>query len=138
MAHDRRSSLRAPAAPTRVCGALTVPSSPTGERDAAAIAIAALSHFATDTRILDRFFALTGLDPAALREVAGTRSFTAGVLDFVLSDERLVIAVAEAQEIPPEAIADARRSLERKTPRGSDRPLAVEDDWPPRVADDYA
>jgi len=121
-----------------VCGVLNVPSSPTGERDAASIAIAALSHLATDQRLLDRFFALTGLDPATLRDVAGTRTFTAGVLDFVLSDERLVLAVAAAQDVPPEAIADARRSLERHRPAEEERPVALDEDWPPRVADDWA
>lgn len=120
-----------------MCGGLTVPSSPTGERDAASIAIAALSHFATDARLLSRFFALTGLDPTSLREVAGTPAFIAGVLDFVLSDESLVLAVADAQDIPPEAIAAARRTLDRPT-HHDDGPVAVEDDWPPRVADDYA
>ena len=115
-----------------------MPSSPTGERDAASIAIAALSHFATDPRLLDRFFALTGLDPASLREVAGTPAFIAGVLDFVLGDERLVIAVAEAQEIPPEAIAAARRTLDRPRTVEESRPAAMDEDWPPRVADDWA
>lgn len=113
-------------------------SSPTGERDAASIAIAALSHFATDPRILSRFFALTGLDPASLRQVAGTPAFIAGVLDFVLSDERLVLAVAAAQEIPPEAIAAARRTLDRPSLGDDDRPMALDEDWPPRGRDDYA
>ena len=117
---------------------LTVPSSPTGERDAAAIAISALSHIATDEQILDRFLALTGLDPAALREVAGQRSFIAGVLDFVLSDDDLVIAVAEGQDIPPEAIMAARQSLDRRSRSEDAHATWAEDDWPPRVADDWA
>lgn len=100
-----------------------------GETDAGAIAIAALSHFATDPKMLDRFFALTGLHPASLRTAAGTPGFVAGVLDFVLQDERLLVAVAEAQEIAPEAILAARRRLDRS---------AADDDWPPRVSDDWA
>jgi len=117
---------------------LNVPSSPTGERDAASIAIAALSHIGTDARLMDRFFALTGLDLTTLRQVAASPAFIAGVLDFVLGDERLVVAVAEAQEIPPEAIAEARRSLERTRPLEEERARPMEDDWPPRVADDWA
>jgi len=97
--------------------------------DAGTIAIAALSHFATDSRILARFFALTGLDAASLREAAGTRGFTAGILDFVLEDERLLIAVAEAQDLSPEDIVKARQRL--------DRP-AQDDDWPPRPSRDWA
>lgn len=97
--------------------------------DGQTIAIAALSHFATNSRTLDRFFAVTGLDPASLREAAATEGFVAGVLDFVLSDEALTVAVAHEQDIAPEAIAAARQRL--------DRPV-VDDDWPPRGADDWA
>jgi len=97
--------------------------------DPATIAIAALSHFATDPRILSRFFALTGLDAQSLREAATTPGFAAGILDFVLQDEQLLIAVAEAQDTTPEAIVAARRRL--------DRPQ-VDDDWPPRPANDWA
>ena len=117
---------------------LTVPSSPTGERDAAAIAIAALSHIATDDDLLERFFALTGLDPAALREIATQRSFIAGVLDFVLADDALVIAVAQSQDIPPETIMAARQSLDRRRRGDNSRGTRTEDEWPPRVADDWA
>jgi len=98
--------------------------------DAATIAIAALSYFATDPRTLSRFFALTGLDAETLRAAAGTESFATGVLDFVLQDERLLIAVARAQDITPEAILAARQRL--------DRHGHTEDDWPPRPADDWA
>ncbi len=97
--------------------------------DAGTIAIAALSHFATDSRILSRFFALTGLDPSSLREAAGTRGFTAGILDFVIEDEALLVAVADAQDLTPQDIVEARQRL--------DRP-AQDEDWPPRPARDWA
>lgn len=97
--------------------------------DPTTIAIAALSHFATDPKVLSRFFALTGLDPQSLREAAGTPGFTAGVLDFVLQDDTLLVAVAQAQEIAPEAVVAARQSLDRRD---------TVEDWPPRTADDWA
>lgn len=97
--------------------------------DPGTIAIAALSHFATDEKLLSRFFALTGLNPHSLREAASRPGFTAGILDFVLQDEQLLVAVADAQDIAPEAVAAARQSLDR---RPSD------DDWPPRGHDDWA
>jgi len=108
-----------------------VPSRRNETPDAATIAIAALSHFATDPKTLNRFFALTGLDPDNLRTVAASPDFVAGVLDFVLQDDAVVLAVAQAQEIPPEAIAEARRRLERTR-------APMEEDWPPRTADDFA
>ncbi|WMS42738.1 DUF3572 domain-containing protein [Acuticoccus sp. MNP-M23] len=97
--------------------------------DAGTIAIAALSHFATDERVLSRFFALTGLDPSSLREAAGTRGFTAGVLDFVLEDQKLLVAVADAQDLSPQDIVEARQLL--------DKP-AQDEDWPPRTSRDWA
>ncbi|MBJ3777649.1 DUF3572 domain-containing protein [Acuticoccus mangrovi] len=98
--------------------------------DPGAIAIAALSHFATEPKTLDRFFALTGLDPTSLRDAAASPSFIAGVLDFVLEDEKVLLAIAAAQETTPEAIMAARRRMDRKT--------IAEDDWPPRAHDDWA
>lgn len=97
--------------------------------DPVAIAIAALSHFATDAKTLSRFFALTGLDPQSLREAAASPGFAAGILDFVLQDERLLVEIAQAQDTTPEAIAAARHRLEV--------PLH-DDDWPPRPAGDWA
>lgn len=99
------------------------------EGEALAIAISALSYFATEPKILERFFALTGLEAHSIKEAAATPGFVTGVLDFVLSDEALLLEVAQMQEIPPEAIMAARERL--------DRPVA-EDDWPPRTADDWA
>ncbi|WP_108659140.1 DUF3572 domain-containing protein [Acuticoccus kandeliae] len=94
------------------------------------IAIAALSHFATTPKVLNQFFALTGLDPTSLRDAAASPSFVAGVLDFVLQDEEVLLAVAAAQEITPDDIVAARKRL--------DRPMVADDDWPPRIADDWA
>ncbi|XWN32275.1 MAG: DUF3572 domain-containing protein [Devosia sp.] len=102
--------------------------------DASGIAIAALSHFATDQRVLDRFFAVTGLDSETLRRAANTPGFFAGVLDFVLEDERLLLAVAEEQQIPPEAIVNARRALNERDADVDDgrcRAHTGDDDWPP-------
>ncbi|GAB5447359.1 DUF3572 domain-containing protein [Gymnodinialimonas sp.] len=94
-----------------------------------AIAIAALSHFATEPKTLARFFALTGLDAQSLRETATTPGFAMGILDFVLQDERLLVELARAQETTPEAIVAARHRL--------DRPVH-DDDWPPRPSGDWA
>jgi hypothetical protein len=123
------------------------PRPPADDPEAGAIVIAALSHFATEPKTLARFFALTGLDAGMLREAAGTPSFTAGVLDFVLSEPRVLAAVAAAQETTPEAIAAARARLDRRDRAEDDWPprpandqsgTAADDDWPPRVADDWA
>lgn len=96
--------------------------------EALAIAIGALSYFATEPKIMDRFFALTGVEATSLRDAAGTPGFVTGVLDFVLSDEALLEAVAAEQETSPAAIADVRARLERRP----------DEDWPPRPRPDAA
>ncbi|WP_202913295.1 DUF3572 domain-containing protein [Acuticoccus sediminis] len=108
--------------------------------DAGTIAIAALSYFATEPKTMSRFFALTGLDPTSLRDAAASPTFVAGLLDFVLADERILLAVAEAQETTPEAIVRARQALERRPNEPIDvgsKPVG-DDGWPPRPHDDWA
>ena len=105
-----------------------MPSIPDDE--ATGIAIAALSHFATDTEVLSRFLSLTGLNPSDIRQAATSPAFTAAVLDFVLSDDALAIAVAEAQEIAPERIGVVRQRLARRD--------QAEDTWPPQTNADWA
>ena len=107
--------------------------------EAGAIVIAALSFFATHPKTMERFFALTGLDPATLKDATRARGFLAGVLDFVIEDERVLRAVAEAQETTPEAVVAARARLERRASGdGWDASGGEDDGWPPRVADDWA
>jgi hypothetical protein len=124
-----------------VCEPLTVPSRRAADDpEAGAIVIAALSYFATHPKTMDRFFALTGLDPASLKDAASAPGFLAGVLDFVIEDARVLAAVAEAQETTPEAIVAARARLDRPRgdPAGGGGGAGGDDGWPPRVADDWA
>ena len=75
------------------------------------IAISALSFIASDPERLDRFLAVTGLDPAALRAAAGAAGFLSGVLDYLCSDEALLLALAAEQDMRPETVALAQRAL---------------------------
>ncbi len=84
------------------------------EPDAETIAIAALSYLATETDELARFLAVSGLEPTALRETATSPAFLIGLLDFILEDDRRVIALAEAQGIAPEAVVRARNRFEAR------------------------
>jgi len=83
-------------------------------------AVEALSFVAGDPVIFNRFLRLTGLELENLRAAAGEPAFLAGVLDFVLSDERLVVAFADQSALAPDAIADARRRLGRTFAAGDD------------------
>jgi hypothetical protein len=74
-------------------------------------AIDALSFLASEPEVLGRFLALTGIDPAMLRGAAADPTFLAGVLDYFLGDEPLLVTYASRAGIPPADIAAARRAL---------------------------
>ena len=82
------------------------------ERNAAElVAIAALGYLAADPHHLERFLSLSGLDPSELRASATNPGFLAGVLDFLLEDESLLLAFAADQGLQPERIVRARARL---------------------------
>jgi hypothetical protein len=88
---------------------------------AEALAIQALSFFAADPERLGRFLASTGIGPQDIRQAACESGFLAGVLDYVVSDERLLKSFAEESQAAPRDIAAALRALtgpgwERDTP----------------------
>jgi len=81
------------------------------EQTAAGLAIEALSFISTDRILFNRFLRLTGLELENLRQAAGEPAFLAGILDFVLSDEKIVMDLAAHLEVPAVRIAAARRVL---------------------------
>ena len=84
-----------------------------GKEAATELAVAALSFLAAEPERLERFLALTGLGPQSLRAAAREPSFLVGVLDHVASDEALLLAFAQENEIDPEDVVRARNALER-------------------------
>lgn len=64
-----------------------------------------------EAELLDAFLGATGTDEATLRAGAATPEVLAGVMDFVLSDDAWARGVAEAQDLPPEALMQARAAL---------------------------
>src|SRR5205823_12286379 len=75
------------------------------------VAIQALSFLAAEPARLGRFLAETGLGPETLRNAANSPEFLVSVLDFVLSDEKLVKEFAEANELKPSNVGAAREAL---------------------------
>ncbi len=79
------------------------------------LAIEALTLIAADPALTSTFMTLSGFDAASLRMAAKRPHFLAGVLDYVMTDERLILDLAAATGYRPEAIeaiAAACRSLE--------------------------
>jgi uncharacterized protein DUF3572 len=83
------------------------------ERKAAAeqLALAALAFLAADAGRLGGFLASTGLGPENLREAARNPAFLPGVLDYVLSDDPMLIAFAAEESVDPKVVAAARQVL---------------------------
>ncbi len=82
-----------------------------GRGRAEALAIAALSFLAEDPERLGAFLALSGIGPESLRAAAGEPHFLAGVLDHVVSDERLLLDFATHQGVDPFDVTRARQAL---------------------------
>ena len=77
----------------------------------ATLAVIVLNSLTTDPERLGRFLALSGLDPATIREAAGSDGFLPAVLDYVVSDEPLLLDIARETGFAPEAIVAAGRRL---------------------------
>ena len=87
-------------------------SDPAGAFEAAeALALRALAFLAEDPERLGRFLALSGIGPGELRSRAADPALLGGVLDHLLSDERLLVAFAAANGLKPEEAARARWHL---------------------------
>ena len=75
------------------------------------IALKALGYLADDEEALNQFLAVTGMAAEDLKASAGDIGFLAGILDYFLQDEALLLAFAAAEELAPETIIRARQHL---------------------------
>ena len=85
--------------------------------EAEAIALAGLATLAQDPNRIARFFALSGLEPSQIRELATTPSFQTAVLGHFRGDESLLLVFAANLGIDPARVADAEALLSGR-PRG--------------------
>jgi hypothetical protein len=95
----------------RDIGALGKTRKTNSREDCEQLAVAALGFLAVEPDRLSRFLSLSGLGPHNLRVAAADPGFLAGVLDYLVADEPLLVAFAADQGRPPEAIVAARRAL---------------------------
>ncbi len=83
-----------------------------GDRDrAATLALDALAFLAARQDAFQRFADLSGLDPASAHARAGETDFLVSVLDFLLTDEELLLAFCDDGLHDPKAIHIARHTL---------------------------
>jgi hypothetical protein len=78
---------------------------------AEALGIQALAYLAGDPERLGRFLALSGLGPETIRAAAHDPRFLAGVLEYIVGDEALLVAFAEHVQAAPEHMAQAQGLL---------------------------
>lgn len=76
-----------------------------------AMAIEVLGFLAEDPDRLAQFVALAGIDLADLRSAAAQPGFLAGVMEFLMQDDSLVIAFASHANRRPESVAAAARRM---------------------------
>lgn len=87
------------------------------DREAAeALAVQGLAFLAEEPARMQRFFLVTGLDPAEIRARAGTPELLAAVLEHLAGDESLLLVFAASRIIAPESIGPALRALQAPHP----------------------
>lgn len=63
-----------------------------------------LQHLARDPEQLAEFMVQSGLTPDQLRKLVGTDGFARGLIDYVVANEPLLLAIAADARLSPEAI----------------------------------
>ena len=84
---------------------------------AEAMALQAVAYLMADEELMTGFLAASGCAPEDLRGRLKDRGFLVGALDYLLSDDSVVIAFARHIDVAPEAPLHAREKL---APTGSD------------------
>ena len=80
-------------------------------KEAEIIALDVLAFLAGEPDRFRSFLAQTGLDHHELKARAAAPDFLAGVLDYLLSDEKLLLQFTQNERISPQIIVEMRRNL---------------------------
>lgn len=75
------------------------------------LAVAAFGFLAADSRRLQRFLEVSGIELAALREAAREPDFLAGLLDHLCGEEELLVGFSRESGIEPNRVLAARDGL---------------------------
>jgi hypothetical protein len=78
---------------------------------AESLAIQALTYLAGEPERFGRFLALSGLGPEQVRLAATEPGFLTGVLEYLSSDELLLLGFAEHVRVDPAEVARAQAAL---------------------------
>ena len=86
--------------------------SPKSPKNAEILALEGLGWLAAETDGIQRFLDRSGIDSATLRQAAGSPGLNLAVLDFLLSNEDLLLRFCESAAISPKALHLARHQLD--------------------------
>lgn len=81
------------------------------QESAQTVALQALGWLAAQDEAFDAFLGASGLGPSDLRDRAAEPEMMGAVLDFLLSDEALLVAFCAEVGLPPETPMQARAAL---------------------------
>lgn len=81
------------------------------KEEAELIGVAGLSYLAADPERIGRFLAITGLGPENMRAAAKDPSFMPSLLDYLLANEKDLVAFAEEMNLDPARVRTARDLL---------------------------
>ncbi|MCX5516265.1 DUF3572 domain-containing protein [Kaistia algarum] len=85
---------------------------PLSRDEAESLAIRALAYLAEEPEELGRFLALVGLGPENLRAAAADGGFLAGVLEYFMASEPLLLVFCARENVRPTLFAAARYLLD--------------------------
>ncbi len=86
---------------------------PLNREGAEQLAIRALAFLANEPEELGRFLALAGLGPETIRTAASDPGFLAGVLEYFMENEPLLLVFAAREKVRPTLFAAARYMLDQ-------------------------
>ncbi len=75
------------------------------------LAEACLDHLVKNPEQLADFMRTTGLEPDELRRAVGTTSFARGLLDYIVQNEPLLLAICAGSALRPETVMRAWAKL---------------------------
>jgi hypothetical protein len=75
------------------------------------LALKGLAYLVRSAEALERFVAISGLDAASLRARAGEPELLTAVLDFMLTDEQLLMAFCDDESLDARQVHMARHVL---------------------------
>ncbi len=85
--------------------------SETNSDESEVVALNGLRFIASEAARFSRFLKLTGIAPDEIPGLARQPEFLASVMDYLLSDERLLLEFAESEALDPLTMTKLRRKL---------------------------